>query len=110
MLRTAHNHLQAARLADFAAKILGYAHSGGVLREARDGAAAGRAVAGAAARGREADRRGSFAAGDDSTVCEHDLSGMRRARTTRHRHHGHVRRLLLVLLSLLRPAQRESAV
>ena len=49
------------------------------------------------------DRR--VAAGTSAGVCEYDVPEMRRTGAARNRHHGHVRRFVLVFLSLHRRAQ-----
>ncbi len=49
-----------------------------------------------------------FATGAGAGVREHDVSEMRRARTARDRHDGHVRRLVVVFPSLLRSAEQRT--
>ena len=73
-------------------------------------AGAGRSAAGAAAEGRAVHRPRRFAAGADRRVRQRDVSEVRRSRAARDRHDGHVLRFVVVLLSLLRSAQRRTAV
>ena len=77
-------------------------HCAGVRRRA----GARRAAAGAAARGRGA-RRHRQSAQQAAVVPRHQVPGVRQAGEARDRHHGHVRRLVLVLraLRLPRPGQ-----
>ena len=53
---------------------------------------------------------GQVAARGGRGLGEHDLPEVRRAGAARDRHDGHVRRLVLVLPALLRPAQRRGAL
>ena len=53
---------------------------------------------------------GPAAARDGHRLVEHHLPEVRRTGPARDRHDGHVRRLVLVLPALLRPAQRRGAV
>ena len=62
----------------------------------------------AARRGVQANR--SEPAGVARSVPECHLPEMRRSRTARNRHHGHVHGFVLVLVSLPRPAQREGTI
>src|SRR3546814_5389199 len=47
--------------------------------------------------------------GAPSDLEAHGLSEVRRRRRARYRHHGHLRRFLLVLLALLQPARGDGA-
>ena len=78
--------------------------------ECGDRARARRRAAGAAARGRGLPAEGQAAARLERGVAERPLPALRRPRAARGRHDGHVRRLVLVLPALLRPAQRPGAV
>ena len=60
-------------------------------------------------RGRGLPPEGEAAARDRDRVAEHDLPEVRRPRHARGRHDGHVRRLVLVLPPLRRPAQRPAS-
>ena len=55
-------------------------------------------------------RQGPLAAGERAGVHEREVSEVRRRRAARERHHGHVRRFVLVFLSLLRCAELDGAV
>ena len=92
-------------LGHFAAAILGHADSGDLLREGRDRAGAGRSVAGTAAGRGDVDGAGAIAAGGLAGICEYHLPEMRRAGAARDGHDGHVRRFVVVFLSLHRSAQ-----
>ena len=103
--RTRRGPVPVARLGHLAAAVLGHAHPDHLLRGMRYAAGAGRGLAGRAARRRAVHgarrvttRRGARVRGDD-------LSRLRRSGPARDGHHGHVRRLVVVLLPLLRPAQ-----
>ena len=63
-------------------------------------------AAGAAAGHRGLRAEGQVAARRERGVRQHDLPAVRRPGAPRDRHDGHVRRLVLVLPALLRPAQR----
>ncbi len=63
----------------------------------------------APARRGAAHRRGRVAAGPARRRSSHDLSALRRAGAARHRHDGHLRRLVLVLLPLSRSARTSAA-
>ena len=76
----------------------------------RDRAGARGRAAGAAARHRGLRAEGQAAARGERGVRQHDLPAVRRPGAARDRHDGHVRRLVLVLPALLRPAQRRGAV
>ena len=65
-----------------------------------------RPAPGGAARRDRLPAQGQVAAGRGRGLGSHELSELWRRRAARDRHHGHLRRLLLVLPALLRPAQR----
>ena len=75
------------------------------LRAVRRGAGAGRRAAGAPARGGGVAAEGALAAGDGRGLGQRRLPALRRPRAARDGHDGHLRRLLLVLPPLLRPAR-----
>ncbi len=104
------DQLPAARLAAVAPALLGLPDPGRLLRGARHRAGAGRPAAGRAARRRGLRAQGQVAAGGRRGLGQHDLPGLRQAGPARDRHDGHVRRLVLVLPALLRPAQRPGAL
>ena len=60
--------------------------------------------------GRRLQAQGPLAAGGGRGVGEHRLPVLRRRRQARDRHHGHVRRLVVVLPALLRRPQRRRAL
>ena len=98
--------LPPARLADLAPALLGLPIPIVYCEQLRHRAGARRPAAGRAARHRGLHAQGPLAAGRGRGLGEHDLPALRRPGAARDRHDGHVRRLLLVLPALLRPAQR----
>ena len=103
--------LPPARLADLAPALLGRADPGRPLPDRRRGAGARRPAAGAAARGRRLRAAGAEPARrQPRTSSNVDVPGLRRPGAPRDRHHGHVRRLVLVLPALHRAAPVERAV
>ena len=92
------------------AAVLGHADSDDSLRDGRDGAGAGGAVAGAVA-GADCDHAaGRIAAGAGGGVCECELPKVRRAGQARDGHDGYVCGFELVLLSLHGREKCEGAV
>ena len=106
--RPAGHQLPPARLADLAPALLGHADPDRPLPVVRRGAGARRPAAGhaAARRGPRPQAQGHVAAGRGDRLGHHDVPAVRRARAARHRHDGHVRRLVLVLPALRRPHER----
>ena len=109
--RRADGAVSAEGLGHLAAAVLGHADSRALLREVRHGAGAGRRSAGAAA------RRPPSSAGRGDSPLAHipefvnaDVSRLRRSGASRDGHDGHVRRLVVVLLPLLRSEEPRSAV
>ena len=106
------DQLPAARLAGLAAALLGSADPGRLLRGvwrgggAGDRPGAGGPAPGRAARGRRLRAAGQEPAGGGRGLGVHGMPDLRRARSPRDGHDGHLRRLLLVLHPLPRPAQR----
>ena len=96
----ARDYLPVEGLGNFAAAVLGHADSGGLLREMRNRAGAGRSIAGAAAGFGATDGTGKVAAGECAGICEHHLPEMRRGGAARDGHDGYVRRFFLVFLPL----------
>ena len=91
-----------ARLGHLAPALLGHADPDRALRGVRRRAGAGRAAAGAAAGGRGA-RRHRQSAQQAAVVPRHEVPVVRQAGEARDRHHGHVRRLVVVFRALLLP-------
>ena len=108
--REAGDQLSPARLELLAPTLLGRADPGRLLRELRDRAAARERPAAAAAGGRGLPPEGQAAARVQRGVHERRVPVLRRSGAARSGHHGHVRRLVLVLPALLRPAQRGGTV
>ena len=100
-LRQGHGHLSPEGLGHLAPALLGHADSGDLLREGRHRPGAGKRFAGdfAGERRDHAGRR--LAARQVAGVRQRDVSQVRRPGAPRDRHHGHVRRFVLVFLSLL---------
>ena len=90
--------------------VLGLPDPGRLLRRPRHRAGARRPAAGAGARRRRVPADGRVAAAAPRGLPAHDLPDVRRPGRARDRHHGHVRRLVLVLPALLRPVERRRAV
>ena len=103
--RPAGDQLPPARLADLPPAVLGHADPDRALPVVRRGAGARRPAAGhaAARRGPGPQAEGHLAAGRRDRLGHHDVPAVRRARAARHRHDGHLRRLVLVLPALRRP-------
>ncbi len=105
--RQARGQLPPARLAGLAPALLGRADPGRLLRGAvRDRPGPRRPAAGRAARGRGLRAAGQEPAGRGRGLGRHRVPALRRPGPPRDRHDGHLRRLLLVLHPLPRPAQR----
>ena len=103
-------YISAEGLGHQPAALLGHADSDAVLREGRHRAGAGQRIAGAAAGQHRDHAAGRIAAGEDAGVCERDVSEMRRQGAARDGHDGHVRRFVLVLLSLHGREERQGAI
>ena len=97
----AGRHVPAARLADQPPALLGRAHPHRALPGVRRGPGPRGRASGAAARRRRFPARGRVAVGAPPLVVTRGLPELRRRGPPRHRHHGHLRRLLLVLLPVL---------
>ena len=106
--RERRGHLSHQGLGNLAATLLGHSDSGDLLPEVRHRAGARKGFAGGAA-ARDPDyRQRPVAARKRSGIHEREVSEMRRRCPARERYHGHVHRLVLVFLSLLRSAQLEA--
>ena len=92
--------LPAARLADLAAALLGDADPGGLLRRLRPRSGPRGGPAGHAALRRRVQRPGRKPPGPVGGLRPHRVPGVRRPGAARDRHHGHLRRQLLVLPAL----------
>ena len=108
--RKAGRELPPARLGLLAPALLGLPDPGRLLRRVRDRAGARGRAAGAPARDRRLPAAGEAAAGAGRGLGARPLPALRRRRPARGRHDGHVRRLVLVLPALLRPAERRGRV
>ena len=97
-----------ARLGHLAAALLGLPDPDHPLREVRRRAGAGEGPAGAAARRRHL-RQARQSARPPSDLEERRLPAMRRRGAARDRHHGHVRRLVVVLRALHRSVEQGRA-
>ena len=108
--RQSHGHLSPERLGHLAPALLGHAHSHALLREGRHRRRAGKRSARnlAGKCGYHADRR--LAVRPRARVRQRHLPKMWRPGPPRNRHHGHLRRFVLVLLPLHRRAQRPGAL
>ena len=93
-------HLPPARLADQPPALLGHADPGHLLRAGRDRARARGGPARPTAGHRRLPRQRREPAQPRRGVPQRDVPGLRRPREARDRHDGHVRRLVLVLVSL----------
>ena len=100
-----HGQLPAARLAAVTPAVLGLPDPDRLLPRPRRGARARRPAAGAGARRRRVPADGRVAAAVPRGLPAHDVPGLRRAGRARDRHHGHVRRLVVVLPALRRPVE-----
>ena len=98
--------LPPARLAALAPALLGLPDPDRLLRELRDGRGPRRPAAGRAARRRGLRAEGQEPARRRRGLGQHRVPAVRRPGASRDRHDGHLRRLLLVLPALPRPAQR----
>ena len=109
--RRAGRHVPAARLADLAASGTGARRSRScTARRAARSPVPDDELPVAAARRRRLPARGESRRWRVTPVVEGRVPDVRRRRASRHRHHGHVRRLLLVLLPLLLAGVRGRAV
>ena len=111
--RRGRGQLPAARLADLAPALLGHADPDHPLPGVRRGAGARRPAAGRAARRRRAwtcKPKGTSPLGAADRLGQRGLPDVRRPGAARHRHDGHVRRLVLVLPALRSPGSRRRAV
>ena len=106
-LRQGRRHLPHQGLGHLAAALLGHADPGDPLPAVRRGAGARRSTARAAAVERQDHGHGPLAARGSAGVRQRGLPALRRRGAARDRHHGYVRRFVLVLLPLLRRAQRQ---
>ena len=96
------------RLAALAAALLGLPDSDHPLRALRRGPRAGQRAAGDPARDRGLPPQGPLAPRRSRGLGERRLPSLRRRGAARDRHDGHVRRFVLVLPPLLRPATTTS--
>ena len=103
--RRAQGQLPHARLAAVAPALLGLPDPGHPLRDGRHRAGAGRGAAGEAAGGRHLRQAGQPARPPPDLEAR-EVPQVRRAGGARDRHHGHLRRQLLVPVPLHRPARR----
>ena len=108
--RQAHGELPPARLAAVAATLLGLPDPGRLLPRARSGPRARRRAARAGARRRGVPAHRRVAPALPRRLPAHDLPHVRPARHARDRHHGHLRRLVVVLPALHRPREQRGAV
>ena len=104
--RRAGGQLPPARLAGLAPALLGRADPGRLLRGVRDRPRPRRPAPGRAARDRRLRAAGQEPAGRGRGLGRDRVPEVRRPGPPRDRHDGHLRRLLLVLHPLPRPAQR----
>ena len=98
--------LPPARLAALPPALLGLPDPGRLLRRLRDRPRPGGPAPGAAPRRRGLRPEGQEPARQRRGLGRHRVPAVRRARPPGDRHHGHLRRLLLVLPALLRRPQR----
>ena len=108
--RRARDQLSPARLVVLPPALLGVPDPDRLLRGRRSRPGARGSAAGRAARGRGLSAPGQAAAGVQRGVDQRPVPEVRQAGEARGGHDGHVRRLVLVLPALLRPAQRPGAV
>ena len=108
--REVHDQLPHPRLGLLAAALLGLPDPGRLLRARRDRRRRRRRPADPAARDRGLPAEGPAAARAGRGLGAHHLPEVRRRGAARDRDDGHLRRLVLVLPALLRPAQRGGAV
>ena len=107
--RRGHGPVPAEGLGHLAAALLGHADSGGLLREVRHGAGAGRTICRCCCRRSPSSRgRGDSPLAQIPEFVNADVSRLRRTGAARDRHDGHVRRFVLVFLPLLRSARTPS--
>ena len=107
--RRGDDRLPAARLAALAPALLGLPDPDRPLRRVRHRAGARRPAAGAAAGDRRLPAEGTLAARGGRGVGARHVPEVRRRGAARDRHDGHVRRLVLVLPALRRPARTTPA-
>ena len=108
--RPLHGQLPPARLGLLAAALLGLPDPGRLLRRVRHRPGAGERAAGRPPGDRGLQAEGRSAARAGRGLGERAVPVVRRPGEARDRDDGHVRRLVLVLPALLRPAQRRRAV
>ncbi len=106
--RAAPGQLPPARLGHFAPALLGLPDPDHPLREMRRGAGAGKRSAGDAAGGRVV-RPAGQSARSPSGLEERQMPAVRGQGDARDRHHGHLRRLVLVLHPLHRSVDHDGA-
>src|SRR5208283_1615542 len=104
-IRQGDSYIPDKRLGHLAAALLGNADSDGALRQTRRGADRGERLAGDSSGQSAGHAFGWIAANECAGVPEHDLSEMWRPGAARDRHHGYVRRFVVVLLPLRRRAE-----
>ena len=106
----AQGQLPPARLAGVPPTLLGLPDPGRLLPRPRHRARAGGPAAGARPRRRRVPADGRVAAGHQSGLPQHHLPDLRRAGHPRDRHHGHIRRLVVVLPAVHRPVDARRPV
>ena len=104
--RHANRQLPVAGLAGLPPAVLGMSHPRRVLRRSRHRPGAGGPAAGARPRRRRVPADRPVAPGHQPGVPQHHLPGVRRTGHPRDRHHGHLRRLVVVLPALHRSLGR----
>ncbi len=109
-LRPGRRHLPPQGLGHLPPALLGHADPRDPLRGLRNRAGAGGRAAGAPAARRQDRGRRRFATGPRAGVRQREVPDLRWSGAPRDRHDGHVHRLVLVLLPLLRRPQRHRAV
>ncbi len=108
-LRQRPDHLPPERLGNFTPALLGHSHSRNLLPQMRHGSGSRRSTSRRPPRKSRSRRNRKIAAGHRAGFRQCKVPEMQRARSPRDGHHGHLRRFLLVFLSLYRSAQPKRA-